>query len=128
MQSRQHLAAVADATIDEGHVVNRIERRLKRITRQRSDLGFDRKLADTFDQPLADLPVGDQIGNEDPRQLMARGETAISGPRITVPSSFISSANTPTGDTPASRQRSTQASVWPERISTPPSLATSGNT
>ena len=41
---------------------------------------------------------------------------------MTVPSSFISSASTPTGGKPASRQRSTQASVWPERISTPPSL------
>ena len=36
--------------------------------------------------------------------------------------------STPTGGRPASRHRSTQASVWPERISTPPSRATSGNT
>ena len=35
---------------------------------------------------------------------------------------------TATGARPASLQRSTAASVWPERISTPPSLATSGNT
>ena len=53
---------------------------------------------------------------------------ATAGPRITVPSSFISSDSTPTGGTPARRHRSMQASVWPERISTPPSLATSGNT
>src|ERR1700681_1522660 len=50
------------------------------------------------------------------------------GPRITVPSSFMSSESTPTGGSPARRQRSMQASVWPERISTPPSLATSGKT
>src|SRR5215471_739084 len=49
-------------------------------------------------------------------------------PRITVPSSFINSESTPTGAMPASRHRSMHASVWPERISTPPSRATSGNT
>src|SRR6266403_1927779 len=49
-------------------------------------------------------------------------------PRITVPSSFISSDSTPTGGRPASRHRSMHASVWPERISTPPSRATSGKT
>ena len=52
----------------------------------------------------------------------------MTAPRITVPSSFISSASTPTGGSPASWHRSMQASVCPERISTPPSLPTSGNT
>src|ERR1700730_11999559 len=47
---------------------------------------------------------------------------------ITVPSSFISSLMTPTGGSPLSLQRSTAASVWPERSSTPPSRAISGNT
>ncbi len=56
----------------------------------------------------------------------ANAETA--GPRMTVPSSFISSDSTPTGGRSASRHRSMHASVWPDRISTPPSLATSGNT
>src|ERR1043166_4131937 len=60
--------------------------------------------------------------------LCRSAKAATSGPRITVPSSFISSESTPTGGRPASRQRSMQASVWPERISTPPSRATSGNT
>ena len=60
--------------------------------------------------------------------LCFSANAATCGPRITVPSSFISSASTPTGGRPASRHRSTQASVWPERISTPPSLATSGKT
>ena len=35
---------------------------------------------------------------------------------------------TPNAGRPASRHKSTAASVWPERISTPPSLAISGNT
>src|SRR5690349_21793274 len=60
--------------------------------------------------------------------LCFSAKAATSRPRITVPSSFISSDSTPTAGSPASRQRSMQASVWPERISTPPSRATSGNT
>src|SRR6267142_5315751 len=61
-------------------------------------------------------------------RLWRSANVATSGPRITVPLSFMSSASTPTAGKPASRQRSTQASVWPERISTPPFLATSGKT
>ncbi len=60
--------------------------------------------------------------------LWRSANALTAAPRITVPSSFISSASTPTGGRSASRQRSTQASVWPERMSTPPSLATSGKT
>src|SRR5215469_6874856 len=57
--------------------------------------------------------------------LRCSAKAVTLGPRITVPSSFISSASTPTAGSPARRHRSTQASVCPERISTPPSLATS---
>src|SRR5437016_2989592 len=60
--------------------------------------------------------------------LWRSAKAVTPGPRITVPSSFISSARTPIGGNPARRHRSTQASVCPERISTPPSLATSGKT
>ena len=45
-----------------------------------------------------------------------------------VPSSFMISQITPAGLRPARRARSTAASVWPARSSTPPSLALSGNT
>ena len=51
---------------------------------------------------------------------------ATCSPFMTLPSSFISSLMTPTGGSPESLQRSTAASVWPERSSTPPSLAISG--
>ena len=44
-----------------------------------------------------------------------------------VPSSFMISQITPAGVSPASRARSTLASVWPARTSTPPSRARSGN-
>ena len=45
-----------------------------------------------------------------------------------VPSSFTISHSTPAGDSPASTARSTAASVWPARFSTPPSRYRSGNT
>ena len=51
-----------------------------------------------------------------------------SGTRAMDPSSFMISQITPDGLSPARRARSTDASVWPVRSSTPPSLALSGNT
>ena len=63
---------------------------------------------------------------EDASGRAVSANALISSPRITVPSSFTSSPSTPTGGSPASLQRSTAASVWPERISTPPSRAISG--
>ena len=51
-----------------------------------------------------------------------------SGARIMVPSSLTSSAIAPAGDCPANRARSTAASVWPARRSTPPGTARSGKT
>ena len=51
-----------------------------------------------------------------------------SGTRAIVPSSFMISQITPDGIRPARRVRSTAASVWPARSSTPPSFALSGNT
>ena len=58
--------------------------------------------------------------------LCLSAKASIWGPTITVPSSLASSQMTATGGRPASLQRSTAASVWPERMSTPPSLAISG--
>ena len=48
--------------------------------------------------------------------------------RAMVPSSFMISQMTPDGFRPASRARSTAASVCPARSSTPPGRAMSGNT
>ena len=45
-----------------------------------------------------------------------------------VPSSFMISQITPAGVSPARRARSTEASVWPARTSTPPSRARRGKT
>src|SRR3954449_8819864 len=53
---------------------------------------------------------------------------ARSSARAIVPSSFCTSQITPAGMSPARRARSIDASVWPVRSSTPPSLAFSGCT
>ena len=57
-----------------------------------------------------------------------RANFASSGTRAIVPSSFMISQMTPAGSRPAMRARSTAASVWPARTSTPPLRARSGNT
>ena len=53
--------------------------------------------------------------------------TLISPSRIMVPSSFMISQITPAGVSPANTDKSTLASVWPRRSSTPPSRARKGN-
>ena len=56
-----------------------------------------------------------------------RAASAVSsGSRAIPPSSSITSQITPAGEQPASRARSTAASVWPARRSTPPGIARSG--
>ena len=53
---------------------------------------------------------------------------ARSSRRAIVPSSFVISQMTAAGLSPARRARSTDASVWPVRWSTPPGRAAMGNT
>ncbi len=80
-----------------------------------------RESADTLDQLLGALAAGDELGDRDTiRRPCSSAKAVTCGPRMTVPSSLTSSASTPTGGKPASRQRSIAASVWPERMSTPP--------
>ena len=40
MQPRQHVLAVADAAVNEGHVLDRVERRHIGIARKRADLAL----------------------------------------------------------------------------------------
>ena len=56
----------------------------------------------------------------------SRANSCRSGSRAIVPSSFITSQITAAGTSPAIAVRSQPASVWPARISTPPSCACSG--
>src|SRR5262249_54910875 len=74
MEARGHVLAVADATIHERHVLDRIEQRHVGITLQRSDLAFYWKFADALDELVAHLPVGDEICNRDALQAMLLGK------------------------------------------------------
>ncbi len=58
----------------------------------------------------------------------SRAKRSRSGSRAIVPSSFMISQITAAGVSPAIADRSHPASVWPARISTPPSCASSGKT
>ncbi len=61
-------------------------------------------------------------------KLCSFAKLNTSSPLFTVPSSFISSDNKPTGGKPPNFAKSLAASVCPDRIKTPPSLAIRGNT
>ena len=74
MQPRQHVLAVADLAVDEGHVMHAVERRDIGVALERADLGLDVEFADALDQLVAVLPVGDQVGDRDLRQLVLLGE------------------------------------------------------
>ena len=80
MQPCQHVLAVADAAMDEGHVIDRIERREKGVAGQRADLGFDRKLAGALDQLVAGLAIGDQFRDRDALQFVLLGKGGELGP------------------------------------------------
>ncbi len=56
----------------------------------------------------------------------SRANISSSGRRAMLPSGFRISTSTPAGSSPASMARSTPASVWPARVSTPPGWAISG--
>ena len=58
--------------------------------------------------------------------LKVRARARRSGIRAIPPSSSSTSQITPAGEQPASRARSTAASVWPARRRTPPGIARSG--
>ncbi len=66
-------------TVDEGHVVNRIERREKSVAGQRADFGLHRKFPGAIDQLVARLPVGDQFRDRDALQLVALGKSGKLG-------------------------------------------------
>ena len=127
MDARQHALAVAKIAEHQRHVLHRVERRGVDDRRGRADRGRGLEGSDPPHQLVAALAVLDQIGDRDDAAARAPRRTpGRSGSRLTVPSSLTSSASTPTVVEPARRQRSTAASVWPERTSTPPSRATSG--
>ena len=70
--------------------------------------------------------VLDQVGDGDHLEAVVLAVADQVQTRAIVPSSFMISQTTPAGASPASRARSTAASVWPERFRTPPERAGAG--
>ena len=77
-------------------------------------------------------PISRRCAARSSMEIMARpcwsAKARSAGPRCMVPSSWTSSTIIPTAGRPAIRVRSTAASVWPRRSSTPPAFARSGST
>ena len=61
-------------------------------------------------------PVRDELRDRDEDDVVLGGERSSCGRRAAEPSSFRISQITPAGDRPASRARSTAASVWPDAL------------
>jgi hypothetical protein len=74
VQPRRHALAVADVAVNERHVMHAIERRHIGVAAERTDLGADVECAHPFDQLVAVLPVGDQLGDRHVRKLVLGGE------------------------------------------------------
>ena len=125
----QHVLAVADVAADQRDVLGTVVGRPVPERGEHAVLGRHPRLGDPLDLLLGTPPVRDQVGDRDQRQAVLGGERAPGRAgaawcrrRATI------SQSTPAGGRPARRARSTAASVWPGRRSTPPSLARSGNT
>src|SRR6516225_3634268 len=71
MQPGQDVLAVADPTINEGHVLNGVERGHEGIALEQTDLAPHAEFADAFDQLVARLAVSDQIGNRNLLEVIA---------------------------------------------------------
>ena len=84
--------------------------------------------ADGADRRRAAAQVGRDLVDRDHRKRVRREKASSCDPRAIVPSSFMTSQSTPPGVSPASRVRSTAASVWPRRSSTPRGRARRGKT
>ncbi len=65
VKARQNILTVADALVDEGDVIDRVERRTIGIAVQLSDRAVDGEGRNTLDQFLARLPVGDHVSDGD---------------------------------------------------------------
>ena len=121
VHAHEHVVLARDLAPHEGDVLGAVEQRLEHVAGEVAVLGRDARLGDPAHQLLAVAPVADEVGDRDQLQAVLRGEALELGRRAMVPSSLTTSASTPAGCSPARRARSTAASVWPARLSTPPS-------
>src|ERR1700722_18284595 len=74
VQTRRHVAAIADRSMYEGEMQDRIERRAIGVALKLANRRHDRKARDTLDQLLARLPIGDEIRDRNALDLVLVGE------------------------------------------------------
>src|ERR1700722_14460186 len=74
MQTRRHIAPIADRPVDESKMQDRIERRAIGVALKLADRGLDGKVGDPLDQLLARLPIGDEIRDRNALDLVLVGE------------------------------------------------------
>ena len=128
MDAHEHVLRALDLAADEREV--RLAAQALAVG-DRCEVAVRRRqsyLCDALDELLVPPPVLDQVGDREQLDLVPLAERDEVGTRAIVPSSFMISQTTPAAFRPASRARSTAASVWPERSRTPPGRARSGNT
>ena len=76
----EHILAVADASINAGKVIDRIERRPVGVASQCPISVSNRKFADPFDQLIAGLAIRDQIGDRQKFEIVLARRTPA--PRV----------------------------------------------
>ena len=74
MQSRRHVASVADRAQHEGEVLHAVERRHIGVADHFPGLRLDGERRDAFDELFARLPKGDKIGNRHEFEVMRARE------------------------------------------------------
>ena len=129
MDAHEHVLGAVDVALHERDVRLAGQLLAERDRRELAELGRQPHGGAALDELLVAAAVLDEVGDGDhlqpvPLAVRRRGRAT----RAIVPSSFMISQTTPDGLSPARRARSTAASVWPMRSSTPPGFARSGKT
>ena len=124
----EHVVLAGDVALDHRDVVLVVDAASGSRRPEVAEAGRQRGRHDALDELVVAAPVGDQVGDRDHLQPVLWQYAARSSARAIVPSSFWISQMTPAGISPASRARSTDASVCPVRSRTPPARAFSGCT
>ena len=118
----EHVVLARDVALDQRDVVLVVDQRAVADRGEVAEVGRQPGVDDALDELVVAAPVGDQVGDRDhlqPVLVAVGGEVGDARHRAVL---VLISQITPAGISPARRARSTAASVWPVRSSTPPAL------
>jgi hypothetical protein len=124
----EHVLLSRDFAVDQGDVFVFVDIVLVPDDPELAVVGRQPGLGDPMHQALGAEPVLHQVATVTKVRPNLSAMALSSGCRAIVPSAFRISQMTPAGWSPASRARSTLASVWPTRCRTPPGRARRGKT